>query len=249
MAQWLEREFTNRKIRGSNPTSASRLPLSRPGQPVSIPAFVPPSGGMAARHRKDVTAERFFIMVQWIMEVHDPHTVVLSILTSAKTASKLDIAQCELTVQKVRGSNPVSRLLLSKLGQRDSSSALTLPLGGMVARHRKDFYNRMVIFITIPFCHMVSRVRSRGLTEIIFGYYRLYGTLPIFLASHVKRWSKWLEREFTVRKVRGSNSTSASRLSLSRLGQPGSIPALLQPSELIFLLTSPSPSLTWDSHF
>ncbi|KER30515.1 hypothetical protein T265_03123 [Opisthorchis viverrini] len=38
---------------------------------------------------------------------------------------------------------------------------------------------------------------------------------------------KWLEREFTDRKVRGSNPTSASRLPLSRLGQPGSIPALL----------------------
>ncbi|KER26974.1 hypothetical protein T265_05881 [Opisthorchis viverrini] len=28
MAQWLEREITHRKVRGSNPTSASRLPLS-----------------------------------------------------------------------------------------------------------------------------------------------------------------------------------------------------------------------------
>ncbi|KER33680.1 hypothetical protein T265_00561 [Opisthorchis viverrini] len=40
------------------------------------------------------------------------------------------------------------------------------------------------------------------------------------------RWLKWLEREFTDRKVRGSNPTPASRLPLSRLGQPGSIPAL-----------------------
>ncbi|KER27498.1 hypothetical protein T265_05459 [Opisthorchis viverrini] len=34
-------------IYGSNPTSASGLPLSRLGQPGSIPAFVLPSGGMA----------------------------------------------------------------------------------------------------------------------------------------------------------------------------------------------------------
>ncbi|KAG5444579.1 hypothetical protein CSKR_108055 [Clonorchis sinensis] len=37
------------------------------------------------------------------------------------------------------------------------------------------------------------------------------------------RWLKWLECEFTDRKVRGSNPTSASRLPLSRLGQPGNI--------------------------
>ncbi|KER20449.1 hypothetical protein T265_11011 [Opisthorchis viverrini] len=37
-----EREFTDRKFCGSNPTSASQLPLSRPGQPGSIPAVAPP---------------------------------------------------------------------------------------------------------------------------------------------------------------------------------------------------------------
>ncbi|KER31036.1 hypothetical protein T265_02601 [Opisthorchis viverrini] len=57
--KWLEREFTDRKARGSNPISASRLPLSRLGQPGSIPALVPLSCGMAARHRKGATAERF----------------------------------------------------------------------------------------------------------------------------------------------------------------------------------------------
>ncbi|KER25926.1 hypothetical protein T265_06730 [Opisthorchis viverrini] len=57
--KWLECEFTDRKVRGSNPTSATRLPLSRLGQPGSIPALVLPSGGMAARHRKGATAERF----------------------------------------------------------------------------------------------------------------------------------------------------------------------------------------------
>ncbi|KAG5453957.1 hypothetical protein CSKR_110039 [Clonorchis sinensis] len=50
IAQWLEREFTDRKVRGSNPTSASRLPLYRLGQPDSIPALMLPSGGTAARH-------------------------------------------------------------------------------------------------------------------------------------------------------------------------------------------------------
>ncbi|KAG5446483.1 hypothetical protein CSKR_114056 [Clonorchis sinensis] len=58
--KWLEREFTDRQVRGSNPTSASRLLLSRLGQPGSIPALVQPSGSMAVRHRKGATAERFF---------------------------------------------------------------------------------------------------------------------------------------------------------------------------------------------
>ncbi|KAG5445184.1 hypothetical protein CSKR_103357 [Clonorchis sinensis] len=61
IAQRLERERTDRKVHGSNPASASRLPLSRLGQPGSIPALVLPSGGMAARHRKGATAERFFL--------------------------------------------------------------------------------------------------------------------------------------------------------------------------------------------
>ncbi|KAG5449914.1 hypothetical protein CSKR_103649 [Clonorchis sinensis] len=60
MAQRLERERTDRKVRGSNPSSASRLLLSRLGQPGSIPALVLPSGGMAARHRKGATGERQF---------------------------------------------------------------------------------------------------------------------------------------------------------------------------------------------
>ncbi|KAG5441681.1 hypothetical protein CSKR_103184 [Clonorchis sinensis] len=44
----------------SDPTSASRFPTSRLGQPGSIPALVLSSGSMASRHRKRVTAERFF---------------------------------------------------------------------------------------------------------------------------------------------------------------------------------------------
>ncbi|KAG5443492.1 hypothetical protein CSKR_101050 [Clonorchis sinensis] len=53
---------------------------------------------------------------------------------------------------------------------------------------------------------------------------------PIHGCPRAGRWHKWLEREFIDRKVRGSNPTSASRLPLSRLRQPGSIPALVLPS-------------------
>ncbi|KAG5448820.1 hypothetical protein CSKR_103530 [Clonorchis sinensis] len=55
--KWLEREFTDRKVHGSNPNSASRLPLSRLRQLGNIPALVFPSGGMTARYRRGVTAE------------------------------------------------------------------------------------------------------------------------------------------------------------------------------------------------
>ncbi|KER26303.1 hypothetical protein T265_06420 [Opisthorchis viverrini] len=58
----LVREFTDWKVRGSNPNSASRLPLLL-GQPGSIQTLVPPSCGMAARHRKGATAERFLFFI------------------------------------------------------------------------------------------------------------------------------------------------------------------------------------------
>ncbi|KAG5447170.1 hypothetical protein CSKR_106415, partial [Clonorchis sinensis] len=61
--KWLERESTDRKVRGSNPTSASRLPLSRLGQPGSIPALELPSGGVAVRHGKGVTGERYLFFI------------------------------------------------------------------------------------------------------------------------------------------------------------------------------------------
>ncbi|KAG5441776.1 Transmembrane protein 222 [Clonorchis sinensis] len=55
MTYWLEREFTGRKVRGSNQTSASHFPLSRLWQPCSITALVLPSDGLTARHRSDTT--------------------------------------------------------------------------------------------------------------------------------------------------------------------------------------------------
>ncbi|KAG5454663.1 hypothetical protein CSKR_104965 [Clonorchis sinensis] len=52
IAQLLERGLTDRKVRSSNPTSTSRLPLSMLEQPGSISVLVLPSSGMA-------TVERF----------------------------------------------------------------------------------------------------------------------------------------------------------------------------------------------
>ncbi|KAG5447554.1 hypothetical protein CSKR_101327 [Clonorchis sinensis] len=62
IAQWLRRELTDRKVRGTNPTSASRLPLSMLRQP-GIPALVLPSGGTTARLRKGFTVERLLSLL------------------------------------------------------------------------------------------------------------------------------------------------------------------------------------------
>ncbi|KAG5442301.1 hypothetical protein CSKR_109882 [Clonorchis sinensis] len=71
---WLEREFTDRKVRGSNPTSDSRLPLSWLGQPGSIPALVaensstahdrfrPSSSGSSGRRSPRVSVNLMFYL-------------------------------------------------------------------------------------------------------------------------------------------------------------------------------------------
>ncbi|KAG5447233.1 hypothetical protein CSKR_114253 [Clonorchis sinensis] len=54
----LDRSSRDAEVRGSKPTSASRLPLSRLGQSGIRSALVVPSGGMAAGHRKGASAKR-----------------------------------------------------------------------------------------------------------------------------------------------------------------------------------------------
>ncbi|KAG5449242.1 hypothetical protein CSKR_100666 [Clonorchis sinensis] len=64
IAQWVaevRKPPHHGKVQSLRDNSASRLPLSRLGQPGNIPTLLLPSGGMAARHRKGVTDERFFL--------------------------------------------------------------------------------------------------------------------------------------------------------------------------------------------
>ncbi|KER23589.1 LOW QUALITY PROTEIN: hypothetical protein T265_14619 [Opisthorchis viverrini] len=81
---------------------------------------------------------------------------------------------------------------------------------------------------------------------LLFSHYPVVDLLaPAFneLASQESaRWFKWLECKFTDRKVHGSNPTSAPRFLLSRLGQPGGIPALVLPSGGI---TAPKGCYSW----
>ncbi|GAA47598.1 protein kinase [Clonorchis sinensis] len=102
IAQRLERERTDRKVRGSNPTTASRFPLSRLGQPGSTPALVLPSGGTAARHRKGATAERFF------NHRGSNLTSVLTRLLASLMLHQLTVACETLTRKQQAGFRPVS---------------------------------------------------------------------------------------------------------------------------------------------
>ncbi|KER21524.1 hypothetical protein T265_10170 [Opisthorchis viverrini] len=61
-AQCLRGQLKDRKVRGLNQTSASRLLLSRLEQPGRISALMPPSISMAAAHRTGATAERSKIL-------------------------------------------------------------------------------------------------------------------------------------------------------------------------------------------
>ncbi|KAG5449685.1 Actin-1 [Clonorchis sinensis] len=182
--KWVEREFTYRRVRGSNPASASRLPLSRLGQPGSISALVLPSGGMAARHRKGVTAERF-------PYVND--TVPFALIPRLSFQVRLRL-------------NLVHYL----------SAEIHFPVPSA---------SETDCFLSNAFCTLTSHMSRLFLA-------RLDVTDSLALSDHTaqsSRTAQWLEREFTYRKVLGSNPNSASRLPLSRRWQPDSIPALVLP--------------------
>ncbi|KAG5444601.1 Yip1 member 1 [Clonorchis sinensis] len=168
--KWLEREFTDRELCGSNPTSASRIPLSRLGQPGNIPILV------LFRVVLELGTER---MLQPNIETACTPVLRRCQLNCDKksfSCSTLSVPNCHATINKHDGLDTV-RLAKSRLGK---------PRGR-------------------------GRVRTTSL------YFRLLRT----------RWPKWLEREFTDRELCGSNPTSASRIPLSRLGQPGNIPILV----------------------
>ncbi|KER33225.1 hypothetical protein T265_00912 [Opisthorchis viverrini] len=65
LTQWLQNEFTERKVRGSNPTSAFRFPLSRLEQPGSIPwTFITTRGHIvnADQHNPALTVSHRLMM-------------------------------------------------------------------------------------------------------------------------------------------------------------------------------------------
>ncbi|KAG5444114.1 hypothetical protein CSKR_101599 [Clonorchis sinensis] len=233
MAQWLERELTDRKFRGTNPTSASGLPLSRFGQPDNIAALVFPSGGMAARHRKGVTAERFFKIT--FCGSCDCCCSTLSVPSCHAIRRKhegWDIARLPKPRQgKSRGRG---RVLNTELNIRNRSYIVNLSVTSIQHRAERkelceadDHLQCGVHILTSVNCGVRGCESCPGFPDP-----RSYLVSSQFTGTYTTRWLKWLEREFNDRKVRGSKPTSASasRLPLSRLGQPDIIPALVLPS-------------------
>ncbi|KER21094.1 hypothetical protein T265_10508 [Opisthorchis viverrini] len=86
MAKCLEGEFTDRKVRGPNPTSASRIPLSTPGQPGSIPAVVLSSGGMLSYTLIIITIIINIIITIIIIII----TIIIIIIDSMKSVFSTD---------------------------------------------------------------------------------------------------------------------------------------------------------------
>ncbi|KAG5446073.1 hypothetical protein CSKR_103847 [Clonorchis sinensis] len=227
--QWLEREFTDRKVRGSNPTSVSRLPLSRLGQSGSIPALVLPLGGMAATHRKGVTAERVTHVAKYVVSGS-----ILGGLRSANVNELTgEIAQClerEFTEWKMAHNN-------NNNNNNNNRSAVT-PFRCLAAMPPKGSTRAGIL----PGCPSLDRGGREA--EVGFEPRMAHRPYPRLNNSSERPGRMWhyadsapyseiaqrLERERTDRKVRGSNPASAYRLPLSRLGQPGSIPALMLPS-------------------
>ncbi|KAG5454601.1 hypothetical protein CSKR_110956 [Clonorchis sinensis] len=154
---------------------------------------------------------------------------------------ELEIAQglrCQPTDRKVRGSKLIPVSLLSRLGQPGSISTLVLPSGGMAARDRMGItVERLVASVSDHQTQLQDEpIAHDSPVKIVVNLsFDLATSFDEHLVIHLsgvlaERWLNWLERESTDRKVRGSNPTSASRLALSRLRQPGSIPALVLPS-------------------
>ncbi|KER28764.1 hypothetical protein T265_04458 [Opisthorchis viverrini] len=157
-------EFEPRTFRsnvpGLNPTSASRLSLSRFGQPGSIPALMLPSGGMTARHQKGVTAELLGDRKSYSQlsdKLHGCKAVIDTTQTNsikpALAGTPRGLAQLFasatlfrerdgpsgysanlLTARSVVRTRPLS-LDFPRLGLGDL--VLVLPSGGMAARQRK----------------------------------------------------------------------------------------------------------------
>ncbi|KER24479.1 hypothetical protein T265_07846 [Opisthorchis viverrini] len=284
--KWIEREFTDRKVRGSNLTSDFRLPLSRFGQPCSIPNLMQPSGGMAARHRKGVTAERWY---ERLASSSENTKNVLCLQTSGAFLGG-QASQEEQTDQpsRMRLENPGIPGL--RLTQEDVANRMQRAETLGAKREYADASYKPIIInnnrpAVAPFRCLAAmphegcdtarlakprqgkssgrgRVRTTDLPieqysqleELVIAaldYYDTYdrkffrilqrnmlhgGRLMFQLFSPHScafiwaRWLKWLEPESADRKVRGSNPTSATRLPLFRLGQPGSISALVLPS-------------------
>ncbi|KER22034.1 hypothetical protein T265_14954, partial [Opisthorchis viverrini] len=210
---WLEHEFTDRRVVVRTQTSACRLPLSRLGQPGNVPALVLPSGGIAARHRKGVTAVPFFGdsatgCGSWFslkiseLQVNSPILGEFALSFSARSLVR------PMMVHNHTTSSSLTNSTMERVG--DGFLSVSRVLDELIKYRWKDARRPRAELDEIR-----RSLRAKALESFF-----------LFQKGPHKRL-KWLEREFSDLKIRSSNPTSTSRLPLSRLGQPGSTPALV----------------------
>ncbi|KER24500.1 hypothetical protein T265_14416, partial [Opisthorchis viverrini] len=215
----LIREFTDRKVRGSNPSSTCQLRLSKLEQSGSILALMLLSAGMAVMHRKSPTAERFMSPVIFFSRF-SPSVFNEWRTITYPTGSQFFPTNGQSVPFIGEGKEPPA-LLPTRRSSQMSPLSVTL--------------FDPVVDDSVSLCspnHLRYRF-ARSTSDVMLSKQgsRILASQPNLAASFGKlgaRWPKWLECEFTDRKVRGSNPTSISQPPLSRLGQPGSIPALMQ---------------------
>ncbi|KER32952.1 LOW QUALITY PROTEIN: hypothetical protein T265_12705, partial [Opisthorchis viverrini] len=212
-----KREYTDRKVRGSNPTSASRLLLSRLEQSDSIPALVPPSGGMTARHRKGVTVERAGVRLCRRGFSRGEHPA----LSTTWARPYATHTETSVILHVSFRMTQIAPVFPPALGWRHCKKWRLIDVSGV----------RVVSFFQIV---LLNIWRCRHLKMLAIGQHQVpfissYHCCTAVRSAH-SELAQCLEGEFTDRKVRGSNPISAPRVPLSRLGQPGSIPALELPS-------------------
>ncbi|KAG5450586.1 hypothetical protein CSKR_101746 [Clonorchis sinensis] len=188
MAQRLEREFTERKDRGSNPSSAFQLSLFRLG--------------LLMQHLSSAT----------YLQLGPPIPVLLQSRCSV-TNQNLNFLACYLTVHCVSISDVKVKFFSPSVLQAPwfgLSHDRFHPSWGSSGRRSHRVSVNLVLYLNPHWTDLDISCNFWNIIEV--------------------KWLEWVERESTGRKVRGLNPTSASRLPLSRLGQPGSIPAPVLPS-------------------
>ncbi|KAG5445264.1 hypothetical protein CSKR_110430 [Clonorchis sinensis] len=207
-------------VRGSNPTSASRLLQSGLRQPGSISLRVLPLGGMTFRHRKATECAALGRLMFQLLRYSRYRDTCIYTRRSVFRIRPLHVDFC-VGLDNLAVSQP--SCFLQVAWQLGTKRVLRLNdwIGStfiMLCERQDDGVN------TSDLIRNENALQRRKLMKF-YSHSRSVANIP-----PGGRWLKWLEREVTDRKVRGSNPTSASRLSLSRLGQPGSIPALVFPS-------------------
>ncbi|KER31373.1 hypothetical protein T265_13004, partial [Opisthorchis viverrini] len=213
--KWLEREFTDRKVRGSNPTSATRLPLSRLGRPGSIPAL------------------RLFSGSKWLKWLERG-------FTDRKVRGSNPTSATRLPLSRLGRPGSIPALVPPSCGMahRNRRKQTIRKLGegcfGEVFQCTAnyvapvDLHSTTESLVAIKVIPIEGSVRFNGDCQKTFN--EVVSEFVLFEHLWGDEIAQWLEGENSDLKVRGSRPNYASRPLLCRLGQPNTIPAFVLPS-------------------